>query len=129
MIKQEKYYCAISENMRTFKTPFLLKAKVLRSAKIEALTFLENKDGMVEIGTALSEKGSITDRVCYRCLRKQRIACNVSIKDFAEGLGLSGWQLRKYESGTNSVKLFRLYEMADYLKINITELLPRGDKL
>jgi transcriptional regulator with XRE-family HTH domain len=44
--------------------------------------------------------------------------------DVAEAVNLSQQQIQKYELGVNRISLEKAHEVAEYLKIDIVELIP-----
>ena len=67
---------------------------------------------------------SSIDKLVGEQIKMTRLICKKSRKDLAEGVGLSTHQIQKYENGTNSVKVGRLYEIAEFLKVSVVQLLP-----
>lgn len=61
-------------------------------------------------------------------IKMTRLLCKKSRLELAEGIKLSSHQIQKYENGTNSVKVCRLYEIADFLKVSVVQLLPSNVK-
>ena len=53
-----------------------------------------------------------------------RIKHKKSRGDVADAVKLSQQQIQKYELGVNRISLEKAYEIAEYLKIDIVELIP-----
>ena len=61
-------------------------------------------------------------------IKMTRLLCKKSRQELADGVKLSYHQIQKYENGTNSVKVGRLYEIAEFLKVSVVQLLPSNVK-
>lgn len=53
-----------------------------------------------------------------------RIKHKKSRGDVADAVKLSQQQIQKYELGTNRISLEKAYQIADYLKVDIVDLIP-----
>ena len=53
-------------------------------------------------------------------IREQRKMMGLTQQDLADALGISYQQVQKYEIGTNRVSAGRLYELAQFLKVDIS---------
>ncbi|MBT5274918.1 helix-turn-helix transcriptional regulator, partial [Candidatus Woesearchaeota archaeon] len=59
-------------------------------------------------------------------IRDVRIKLGVEKSELAQSLGISINQLEKYEQGADPFKASIVYEIADYLGLSITSLLPKN---
>jgi transcriptional regulator with XRE-family HTH domain len=72
---------------------------------------------------SLSRRSTIFDAYLGQELRKQRLSFNISQGALAEMAGVTFQQIQKYEKGTNRISASRLYEICNFLKIDVNDLL------
>lgn len=69
------------------------------------------------------------DKIIGKKIRELRTAKLVNLHDLAIAIKVSFQQLQKYEQGINRIPASRLWNIADFLDININEFQPGVDKL
>lgn len=72
-------------------------------------------------------KGPTTvDILVGQNIRAARNAQNVSQEILAKACGVTFQQIQKYEKGVNRVGASRLHQIADFLKVPVTQLIGEG---
>jgi transcriptional regulator with XRE-family HTH domain len=61
-------------------------------------------------------------------IARHRSKARMTRVEFSEKIGVSAYQVKKYESGINSVSLYRLYLCAQALDRQLSELIPDVEK-
>lgn len=70
----------------------------------------------------IRKKDDETDLMIGRNIRSIREERCITITEMAKKLGVSGYQLRKYEHGINSVRPFIMLKICKVLNINVNRL-------
>ncbi len=63
------------------------------------------------------------DKIVGTKILEVRKSKNISRKELAENVGITHQQIHKYENGTNRISISRLYQICEYLGINMLYLL------
>lgn len=56
-------------------------------------------------------------------IRKLRLQNNVNQRKLGVACGITFQQIQKYETGTNRISIDRLYDIANFFNVDISELL------
>ncbi len=71
-------------------------------------------------------KKTITDEEIGALVRERRRGKGMSQPDLGDVLGVSGMMIQKYETGTSSLTVVKLYKIARALGCKTLDLIPHG---
>lgn len=75
------------------------------------------------------QRANDTDKQISKIIREKRIEKGLTCSDLAKAVNVSYQQMQKYETGVNRISAGNLFILAEYLKIDIREMLPKQKEI